>query len=210
MINKITISTVNNIMHACGIVLLAAGSSTRLGKPKQSLKYKGQSLLRRAVYEAAKTKAIPIIVVLGANAAFLADEVDEKEAHVIINKEWKTGMASSVIAGLNALLQKHPLADAVIFMMCDQPFVTESLLNDLIITQHKTGKPIVTSSFDDTPGPPALFHKSIFPELLQLHGDTGARMIIRKHINEVATVAFAKGNIDIDTVEDYEALLQKN
>jgi molybdenum cofactor cytidylyltransferase len=190
--------------------LLAAGSSTRLGKPKQLLEYNGGSLLRHVLRIAAEAEANPLIVVLGANADLLIQEIDEKEADIVINKDWKEGMASSIIAGLNALLEKYPSVDGVIFMMCDQPFVSESLLNDLIITQQQTGKSIVTSSYDNTMGPPALFHKSIFPELLQLHGDTGARMILQQHINEVATVLFSKGNIDIDTMEDYEALSQKN
>ena len=117
-------------------------------------------------------------------------------------------MASSVRCGLNTLLQLAPSTDAVIIMVCDQPFVTTQLLNDLLATQHETGKSIVTSFYENIPGPPALFHKIIFPELLALKGDAGARKIVERHADDLATVPFPKGIIDIDTAADYEALQQ--
>ena len=89
-------------------------------------------------------------------------------------------------------------------MVCDQPFVSSSLLNELIATQKNTGKPIVTSQYENAIGPPALFHKTIFPELMELKGDAGARKIIEQRSNDVATVLFKKGNIDIDTEADYQ------
>jgi molybdenum cofactor cytidylyltransferase len=98
------------------------------------------------------------------------------------------------------------LAEAVIFMVCDQPFVSASVLNDLINTYKETGKSIVTCNYGEVIGPPAFFHKSLFAELMELKADAGARKIIQKHSNEVATVLFIKGSIDIDTKEDYEAL----
>ena len=95
-------------------------------------------------------------------------------------------------------------------MMCDQPFVSVSLLNDLIATQQVTAKPIVASNYGTTVGPPTLFHKSIFPFLLELKGDTGARKIIERHADDVITVYFPEGSIDIDTTADYELLLNRN
>ena len=187
--------------------MLAAGSSSRLGTPKQLLNYNGNSLLQYVTGIAADAAANAVVIVLGANAHLLLPEIDKKKADVVINNNWQQGMASSIIAGLSFLLEKYSSTDGVIFMMCDQPFVNVSLLNDLIITQRQTGKPIVASSYNNTIGAPALFHKSIFPELLNLTGDTGARMIIQRHITEVATVPFSKGNIDIDTAEDYEKLM---
>lgn len=196
-----------NIIHHCAIVLLAAGSSARLGKPKQLLKFNGKSLLQQMINTAADTGINPLIVVLGANAAVLSNEIDTKKAHTVFNKHWQTGMASSINTGLNFLIEKYPLTDGAIFMMCDQPFVSVGLLKDLIIIQKQTGKQIVCSRYQQVLGVPALFYKNIFPELLQLKGDTGARKIIQQHPDEVATVQFLKGNIDIDTTEDYENLL---
>ena len=94
-------------------------------------------------------------------------------------------------------------------MVCDQPYVSSSLLNDLLKKQRETGKPIVTSNYGETIGPPAFFHKTFFPELLKLQGDTGARKIIEQNNDKVATVLFPEGSIDIDTEEDYEELIQK-
>ena len=151
-------------------------------------------------------EANPVIVVLGAHAALLENIVDEKKVHIVVNKEWKEGMASSIRCGLHRLLQIAPLSDAVILMVCDQPFVSSSLLNELIAAQKNTSKPIVTCQYENNFGPPALFCKSIFPELLILKGDAGARKIVAHHSNDTATVLFTQGNIDIDTEADYKAL----
>jgi molybdenum cofactor cytidylyltransferase len=177
-----------------------------MGRAKQLLPYKGKSLLEHAVDTANDADANPVIVVLGANAAVLEKEIDEKKVHIVENKEWQEGMASSIRCGLNTLLQIAPSSDAVILMVCDQPFVSASLLNELITTQKNTGKLIVTSQYENTIGPPALFYKTIFPELLKLKGDAGARKIVEQHNNATATVLFIKGNIDIDTEADYNAL----
>ena len=101
-----------------------------------------------------------------------------------------------------------PSTDAMIIMVCDQPFVTTQLIDDLLATQNETGKSIITSFYKNIPGPPALFHKIIFPELLALKGDAGARKIVERHAADLATVPFPKGIIDIDTAADYEALQQ--
>jgi len=189
-----------------GIVVLAAGASTRLGKPKQLLKFQGKTLLRHTVNEATNANAVAVIVVFGENADLFTKEIEGLKVDIVENKEWAEGMASSVHTGLNALLQHKPTIDAVIFMVCDQPYISSSLLNELITTRQKTGKPIVTCNYGDSIGPPALFHKSFIPELLKLKGDTGARKIIQQNMGEVATVLFPQGKIDIDTKEDYEAL----
>ena len=193
-------------INSCGIVVLAAGMSSRLGMPKQLLKYNGKTLLKHAVDEATNSNADTVIVILGANADLLLKEIDESKVRIVENKEWKEGMASSVRNGLNEALKISPTTDAVIFMVCDQPFVSSSLLNDLINKQKDTGMPILACDYGEAIGPPALFYKSLFPELMQLKGDAGAKKIIQKHNDEVATILFAKGKIDIDTTEDYEAL----
>jgi molybdenum cofactor cytidylyltransferase len=177
-----------------------------MGRPKQLLHYNGKSLLEHTVDTANDADANPVIVVLGANAALLGKEIDEKKVHIVENKEWKEGMGASVRCGLNTLLHIAPSCDAVMIMVCDQPFVSASLLKELIATQKNTGKHIVTSEYENAVGPPALFCKSIFPELLELKGDAGARKIIEQRSNDVAKVLFKKGNIDIDTEADYKSL----
>jgi len=152
------------------------------------------------------SEASPVVLVLGANAELLEKEVEDKKIHIAVNKDWSEGMASSVRCGLNTLMHIAPVVDSAIIMVCDQPFVTSSLLNQLIVTQRQTGKPIVTSKYETAIGPPALFYKTVFPELLQLKGDAGARKIIEQRRTDVTTVPFDKGIIDIDTEDDYKAL----
>jgi molybdenum cofactor cytidylyltransferase len=186
---------------------LAAGSSSRMGRPKQLLPYHGKSLLEHTVDTANDADADPVIVVLGASAEILEKELDEKKVHIADNQEWKEGMASSVRCGITTLLHIAPSVNGVIIMVCDQPFVSSALLNELIAVQKNTGKAIVTSQYENAIGPPALFHKSIFPELMKLKGDAGARKIMEQRSNDVATVLFKKGDIDIDTEADYRSLL---
>jgi len=194
------------IVNSCGIIILAAGASTRLGKPKQLLQYRGKTLLAHAINEAVNSNADAVVVVLGKDANLFKKELDEKKVRVAINSSWEEGMASSLRLGMDTLLKDKPYIDAVIFMVCDQPHISSSVLNELIITQQKTTKQIVTSNYGDSMGPPALLHKKYFEELMKLSGDAGARKIIQKNMNDVATILFPEGNIDIDTEEDYEKL----
>lgn len=192
----------NNI----GVIILAAGSSSRLGEPKQLLAFDGKSLLQIAVDAATNSNAGTVIEVLGASAEKVAREINKSNIHTIINADWEEGMASSIRSGLNEILFIAPRTDAVILMVCDQPFISSSLLNDLINTHRQTGKPIVTCNYGEAIGPPSLFHQSFFGELMKLKGDVGARKIIQQHKDQVATVLFKEGKIDIDTKEDYQAL----
>ena len=112
------------IVNSCGIIILAAGSSTRLGKPKQLLEYRGKTLLGHAVNEAINAQADAVIVILGKNADLLGKEVNQEKVHVVINKDWEEGMASSVRLGLDTLLKSKAYIDAVIFMVCDQPHIS--------------------------------------------------------------------------------------
>jgi len=157
------------------------------------------------VNEAINARADAVVVILGKNADLFENEIEEK-ARVIINKDWEEGMASSVRLGLHTLLNSKPYMDAVIFMVCDQPHISSSVLNELITTQQKTTKQIVTCNYGESIGPPALFHKKYFRELMELKGNVGARNIIQQNMNDVATILFPEGKIDIDTKEDYEAL----
>ena len=193
-------------MNSCGIVILAGGASTRLARPKQLLQYRGKTLLNHAVNEASNAKADAVVVILGKNADLFAGEIDNQEVSVVINKNWKEGMASSVRLGLDTLLKSKPYIDAVIFMVCDQPHISSSVLNELITKQQKTTKQIVTCNYGESIGPPALFHKKYFRDLAKLNGDVGARNIIEQNMHDVAMILFPEGKIDIDTEDDYEAL----
>jgi len=118
-------------------------------------------------------------------------------------------MASSIRHGLSYLTENLQNITSVIFMVCDQPFVSVELLHNLIVEQEKTLKSIVASYYSEIAGTPVLFDKSIFPELMELTGDIGARKIITRHKDNLATVAFPLGNVDMDTAEDYRKLMMQ-
>jgi molybdenum cofactor cytidylyltransferase len=188
------------------VVLLAAGSSSRLGKPKQLLLYKGKSFLQNMVSAAIGTNLSPVIVVLGAHAGPITDEITGNNVHIIHNQNWEEGIASSIRSGIQALEKINPVSDAVILMVCDQPYITTALLNDLFAEQGKTGKPIVAAYYSGIAGTPVLFHKKFFPELLSLKGDKGAGKILQQQVDWVATISFPMGVIDIDTTDNYEKI----
>ncbi|ULQ54870.1 nucleotidyltransferase family protein [Flavihumibacter rivuli] len=198
---------VNQHSIHCAIVILAAGQSSRLGEAKQLLPYKGKSLLAQAVDTALATSIRPVVVVLGARNEAVAGELEGKEVVTALNAAWEEGMGSSLRCGLEKARSVAPETDAVIFMVCDQPYVTSDLLLQLVHTQESTLKPIVASSYGDQSGTPALFSSKIFPALLEIKGDTGARKLIRQYADEVATIPFPEGIIDIDTPSDYETLM---
>ena len=189
---------------------MAAGASTRLGQPKQLLSWHENNLLQQMIETAQQVVDGLLVVVLGANADQLKPVVDNTGADIVYNAGWQEGIASSIRAGLTALTRKEPGIGRVIFMACDQPFVSASLLSELIAVQDQAGKKIVASRYADTTGIPAIFDKSIFPVLLELQGDTGAKKIIQQYEHEVETIPFPKGEIDIDTQRDYELLQSEN
>ncbi|WP_114780643.1 nucleotidyltransferase family protein [Botryobacter ruber] len=193
---------------ATGLVLLAAGASTRLGKPKQNLQYKDESLLQRAVREAIASVCEPVVVVVGAHAEAVMPQIAAEPVSIVQNPVWKEGMASSVRAGLKALLAIEPNAAACVFMVCDQPFTDAVLLNALVEVKQTTAKGIVASAYDATLGTPVLFDSTYFPELLALQGQEGAKKLLLRHGQEVASINFPLGGVDIDSASDYEALLQ--
>lgn len=195
-------------MH-CGIVILAAGSSSRLGEPKQMLPYKGKSLLWQAAHTALSTGLQPLVVVLGAGYDAIRKELQGMKLQVVENQHWAEGMSGSVKAGLTAALELDPKLDAVIFMVCDQPYVNKEVLDELVKTKVSTGKAIVASRYHNNLGTPALFTRGVFAALLELEGDTGARKLIKQRELDVAVVDFPQGAIDIDTKNDYDLFLQE-
>lgn len=201
------ISGNNHIAGSVGIILLAAGASSRLGKPKQLLLYKGKTLLQHSIQVAIDTGANPIVMVLGANAAILMKQVKNEKIQVAINQQWKEGMAASIRCGLEKLLEIAPGVKAAIIMVCDQPFVTAELLTGLAAKYLETGKPIIASRYEKNMGTPAVFDKTIFAALMALKGDTGAKRIMQENPDWVGAVDFPMGSIDIDTEQDYFQLL---
>jgi molybdenum cofactor cytidylyltransferase len=190
-----------------GVIVLAAGNSVRLGRPKQTLIFKNQTLLQRIVTTATAVNCGAVVVVLGAHTKFF--NTSYKNVHTVINTGWQQGMGSSICCGLKKIMEVLPTAKAAIITVCDQPFITSSLLQEILNKHQQTLLPIVASSYSDTVGTPVLFHNSFFSDLFQLSGNKGAKEIIKKNRECTALVDFPLGLIDIDTEEDYTLLLKK-
>ena len=198
----------NNLSNSYGIILLAAGQSARLGKPKQLLNYKGKTLLAHSLQIAIETQLQPIVTVLGANLDTLKQSIEPTNTNIVINQEWSEGMASSIRCGIEELLKIAPSIAGVIILVCDQPYVTAKLLTDLVEKHEDSSKPIIASRYNNNIGTPALFDKTIFALLLSLKGDSGAKKIMKSNPDWVETVNFPFGEIDIDTSLDYELLMK--
>ncbi len=189
-----------------GLIILAAGASTRMGTPKQLLSYRGHSFIRHIAEVAIASVCQPITVVLGANAQQIKPEVSELPVQIVENQQWAEGMSASIRVGLEALLAVNQNVEAVAIALCDQPFVSSPMLDQIVEAYHLTGKPIIASEYAGTLGVPALFSRILFSELMALKSTEGAKQLIKRHIHEVFSIPFPDGAIDIDTPEDYEQL----
>jgi len=182
-----------------GIILLAAGSSSRLGQPKQQLPFQKTSLLEHMIHIALGAKVSEVIAVV--NEVFKHISPAEKMT-LLINEDAASGLSSSIRKGIETIKEKLPEAEAVIIMPCDQPFLTTAILDKLISKFESTDKGIIAARYAETFGTPALFHHRYFDQLLQLQGDVGAKSIMKAHTSDMAYVDFPQGGIDIDTPDD--------
>ena len=185
------------------ILILAAGKSSRMGRPKQLLLWKGQPLLRHVAEVALSMPQASVHVVLGANQELVAPSLHGLALKLCKNECWHEGMGSSVRAGVHAVLDEQPATAAVLILLCDQPLITAELLQEMI-RRHQEGAEIVAASYRETLGVPALFGASLYPELLALQGDQGAKKIIQRHQEQTVVVPFPEAGLDLDTFEDYE------
>ncbi|MEL6458544.1 MAG: nucleotidyltransferase family protein [Cyanobacteria bacterium J06621_15] len=194
-------------MKNIGLIILAAGKASRMGKSKQLLAYQGNNLISHAIKTGLNSNCKSVVVVLGAYAEEIKLEIDKLPVQIIENADWETGMSSSIRAGINAIQQSNFNLDAVIIALADQPLISETVFNQLIEKYRETKNKIIAAAYDDIVGVPALFDKNFFSELMNIEGDRGAKALIRKYRDEVLTIPVAEAAIDIDTKDDYEKLL---
>jgi molybdenum cofactor cytidylyltransferase len=190
-----------------GLLLIAAGTSRRMGTPKQLLPIQGISLLRHLSKIAIASICGTVMVVLGANAEQIYPEISDLPIQIVENQDWQAGMGTSISLGLATLLKSQPVLSAVLILVCDQPFVSTELIDRIVEVHRSDSAQIVATRYLDTVGVPALFSDRYFLELMQLNADAGARKIIQRNLYEVHTVAFPQGAIDLDTPDDYQAFL---
>ncbi|MFL6514696.1 MAG: NTP transferase domain-containing protein [Chthoniobacterales bacterium] len=196
-------------MARVGAVILAAGGSSRFGEPKQLVRFRGQTLLDRAIEAARAGACDPVIVVIGSESGPI--RTDAAQGIVIAeNVECRAGIASSIRVGVQRLLDLSPEADGVLLLACDQPLVTGEIVAGLIDHWSRSEKQIGASVYAGTLGIPAVFSRSYFKHLLHLEGDSGAKSIILTNREDVAEFSFPGGSEDIDTRADLLRIEQES
>ncbi|RYG27078.1 nucleotidyltransferase family protein [bacterium] len=189
-------------MTPFGVVLLAAGESRRMGKPKQLLPYRGMTLVEHATRTALASGAAEIVVVLGAHADEIRATLAALPVIVVQNPEWQTGMGSSIAHGVAVL---RPEIESAVIALADQPKITSEHLHALAAYAD----PVAASLYDGELGAPCAFARSEFPRLLTLQGDQGARRILRGGEVRVQPVLFEPGLLDLDTPEAYASFINE-
>ena len=190
-------------MAAIGVILLAAGGSSRLGRPKQLLPWGRATLLHRTAATAVETGLAPVIVVLGAEAGLCRREVESLPVRIVVNEEWAEGMGSSLRVGVQALEKLLPDADGVLVMLNDQPRISAATLQALAELWQTSGKAAAAGYYAERAGVPAVFGRELFGELKELRADAGAKKILERHGDDLVKMEMPEALVDIDSAEDY-------
>jgi len=192
---------------SCGLVLLAAGGSRRMGRPKQLLPVKGHTLIRHVAELVLRAPVSPVVVVLGAEEKKIEPTLAGLPVKLTVNPNWSEGIGSSLRVGVESALEFAPDLQALIIALADQPGLPPDHLEKLIARYRHGGCSLVASQTGSARVPPVLFGAEWFPRLRTLTGDTGAREILRENNPAFAFVPL-ESNADLDTHEDYERYLE--
>jgi len=194
-------------MSKTGIIILAAGSSSRMGEPKQLMLYKSKTLLQHIVGEAKNANLDPVICVTGYQSERIKDSLAGMDVAIVYNRQWPEGMGSGISVGVKLVVLSD--VDSVILAVSDQPYVSSDLFRTMVKWKNESGKGIVACTYAGTLGTPVLFTKDYFDRLLSLNGNQGAKNIVKLNLPDVCPVEFEKGGVDIDTKQDYEKLISE-
>ncbi|MCO7225817.1 NTP transferase domain-containing protein [Pleionea sp. CnH1-48] len=189
-------------MSELSVVILAAGNSSRLGRPKQLLKYRGLSLIERACCQALRITD-RVSVVTGASAENIADALQELPVKLIHNTRWQEGMGSSIVTGVSA----DTGSSGMLLMLCDQPLISDDHYVALVQCFNENPQSIIASSYKQVIGVPAIFPARLFTSLQGLSGATGARKIIQENLDSQISIDCPQAAIDIDVEADVESWL---
>ena len=183
-------------LHA---IVLAAGASTRFGSAKQLVRIGDRPLLSLVTGRAAEIVGQALIVVLGARAAELAPLLKHSPCSVAVNRDWREGLASSIRAGIARL---PPSCAGVMLVLADQVSVTAEDLRRLAVAWRRQPSCVAAAGYGATIGAPAIFPQYLFSELSELKGDSGARVLLRRHADRLVKVPMASAAFDLDTPDD--------
>lgn len=189
-------------MPALCTLILAAGTSSRLGMPKQLIRIGNKTLLEKSIEAALGAGSDKIFVVLGSSFEEISKSISHMPVRIIENTDYKEGLGSSIKTGMKSI-NKQDDYDAVLILMCDQLHVTSSHLHNLIKEYKSKPGSIVATAYNDTEeGVPVIFDKVYFSQLKDLTSDSGAKHIIRQNPEKKKLVRFSEATFDIDTPED--------
>jgi molybdenum cofactor cytidylyltransferase len=188
-------------MYRTGAIILAAGKSLRMGRPKQLIPWKGGPLVRLPVAAARNGGADPIWMVTGAHADQVGDAVGSEGIRLVHNDRFAEGMGSSIAAGFRAAIQTSAV-EAVFLLLCDQPAVDAALLRHMDSRARESGRGLIACRYRGTMGPPIRVVRSFFHAFTAIPPGTGARRILHQHPDDLETVDFPEGGRDLDTPAD--------
>jgi len=190
--------------------MLAAGNSSRLGFPKQLLKWKDTTLLQHVINTVNEVELDEKILVLGAHFENIKSNIDAGETIVLCNENWNKGLGHSIAFGIKYIMESLPNIENVLIMLADQPLIDSNFLNEMMETHQLNPNNIICTLYKNNKlGVPAIFNKIYFEELSQLNHDKGARDLLKKYYNEVISLNGMSVIRDIDTQEDYEELYKR-
>jgi molybdenum cofactor cytidylyltransferase len=187
-------------------IILAAGASRRLGRPKQLVQIGDETLLARTIRVVREAGIEAVFIVLGAHREEILARCDLSLVNVIVNPDWAEGIASSIRMGVRGMKPDNPKTGEVMLLVCDQPALTAEHLRAMV-DASLNGAAIVASLYAGAAGIPAIFPASQFERLLALRGDQGARLLLRDPQSALVTVPFDGGEVDVDTPEDLAAMI---
>lgn len=183
-------------------IVLAAGSSSRLGSPKQLVELDGRPMLETVVAAVAAWPVDEVVVVLGSAAEEILEAVDLGDATVVVNEGWDEGIASSIRVGLD-VLTRDPSWERVFIVLGDQPRIPTDIPERLLTVAEDSHRPAVVPVYRYERGNPVLFERSLWPRLMTLEGDSGAAALLRTHPDWVEEVRFDHlPPRDVDTSSD--------
>jgi len=183
-------------LHA---IVLAAGAATRFGSAKQLVRIGDRPLLTLVAGRAAEVVGHALIVVLGARAAELTPLLKHSPGSMVVNRDWREGLASSIRAGVARL---PPSCAGVMLVLADQACVTADDLRRLAGAWRRQPLCVAAAGYGATVGAPAIFPQHLFGELSELKGDSGAQMLLRRHADHLVKVPMASAAFDLDTPDD--------
>jgi len=194
------------VHHRIGGIVLAAGGSTRFGKPKQLLDWKGVPLVKHAARIAMNAGLSPVIVVTGSESDKVSGALGG-ETLIIYNPDWQNGQSTSVKAGVESLPE---LVGGAVFLLVDQPLIPPGLIRLLRQKHAQSQADIICPVVENDPGNPVLFDQRVFDELSHLAGDQGGKAIFKEHTPQLVNWDDPDAQQDIDSPEDYQRILGIN